>query len=92
MALVLENRFLVDFRKIENIFGLGNLKFFIHQFPISQVLKYDPKKKKKYLIYQAHNPKQSKKKILHYKLCPLTVSSSRKSWDIFALSIEKIDF
>jgi hypothetical protein len=35
---------------------------------------------------------QSKKDFLHYKPCPMTSLSSRKSWDLFALSIEKIDF
>ena len=35
---------------------------------------------------------QSKKYFLHYKPCPMTSLSSRKSWDILALSIEKIDF
>jgi len=29
---------------------------------------------------------------VHYKPCPMTSLSSRKSWDILALSIEKIDF
>jgi hypothetical protein len=33
-----------------------------------------------------------KKDVVHYKPCPMTSLSSRKSWDIFALSIEKIDF
>ncbi len=35
---------------------------------------------------------QSEKYFLHYKPCPMTSLSSRKSWDIFALSIKKIDF
>ena len=35
---------------------------------------------------------QSKKGVLHYKPCPLTSLSSRKSWDIFTFSREKIDF
>ena len=35
---------------------------------------------------------QSKKNFLHYKPCSLTSLSSRKSWEIFALSIEKIEF
>ena len=29
---------------------------------------------------------------MHYKPCPLTSLPSRKSWDIFAFSSEKIDF
>ena len=33
-----------------------------------------------------------KKGVLHYKPCQLTSLSSRKSWDIFAVSSEKIDF
>ena len=33
-----------------------------------------------------------KKGVLHYKPCPLTSLSSRKNWDIFAFSSEKIDF
>jgi len=36
--------------------------------------------------------KQSKKYFLHYKPCPLTSLSSRKSLEKFALSSEKIDF
>ena len=32
------------------------------------------------------------KNFLHYKPCLLTSLSSGKSWEIFALSIEKIDF
>ena len=35
---------------------------------------------------------RSKKGVPHYKPCPLTSLSSGKSWDILALSIEKIDF
>ena len=35
---------------------------------------------------------QYKKFYLHYKPCLLMSLSSRKNWDIFALSIEKIDF
>jgi hypothetical protein len=34
---------------------------------------------------------QSKKYFLHYKPCPITSLSSRKSWKIFALPIEKIE-
>ena len=34
----------------------------------------------------------TQKSALHYKPCPLTSLSSRKSWDIFAFSSEKIDF
>jgi hypothetical protein len=33
-----------------------------------------------------------KKGVLHYKPCPLKSFLSRKSWEIFALSIEKIEF
>jgi hypothetical protein len=33
-----------------------------------------------------------KKGVLHYKPCPLTSLSSRKNWEIFAFSSEKIDF
>jgi hypothetical protein len=32
------------------------------------------------------------KDVLHYKPCLLTSLSSRKSWEIFAIPIEKIDF
>ena len=35
---------------------------------------------------------QSKKNFLHYKPCLLASLLSRKSWEIFALSIEKIEF
>ena len=35
---------------------------------------------------------QYKKYFLHYKPCLLTSLSSRKSWDIFAFSSEKIEF
>jgi hypothetical protein len=33
-----------------------------------------------------------KRYVVHYKPCPMTSLSSRKSWEIFALPIEKIDF
>ena len=39
-----------------------------------------------------YREEQSKKYFLHYKPCPMTSLSSRKSWDIYAFSNEKIDF
>ena len=43
-------------------------------------------------LYFFDREEQSKKYFLHYKPCLMTSLSSRKSWDIFTLSIEKIDF
>ncbi len=42
------------------------------------------------LFFDREEP--SKKKFLHYKPCPLPSLSSRKSWEIFASAIEKIEF
>ena len=39
-----------------------------------------------------YREQQSKTYFLHYKTCPLTSLSSKKSQGIFALSIENIDF
>ena len=42
------------------------------------------------LFFDREEP--SKKNFLHYKPCPLPSLSSRKSWEIFASAIEKIEF
>jgi hypothetical protein len=42
-----------------------------------------------YFSIESSNPK---KYLLHFKPCLMTSLSSRKSWEKFALSIEKIDF
>jgi hypothetical protein len=46
LALFLENRFLVDFRKIENFLGSRYPNIFFYQFPISQTLNYSFMQKK----------------------------------------------
>ena len=47
---------------------------------------------KGYFDFFFDRERQSTKNLLHYKPCPLKSLSGRKSWEIFALSIEKINF
>jgi hypothetical protein len=50
------------------------------------------KDKNDFMTYFSIEKSYSKNGVVHYKPCPLTSLSSRKSWDLFAFSSEKIDF